>query len=161
MVRHFTLLFFLSLTAAAQTSTPQGSINITLWRVGSGMDLSLPAYKIAIDGSGAVSYEGKGGVHAIGVRKSRIQPSAVRQLAQKMVDKGYFDFPTSYGSCSDGGMVKTSLEINGRRKMISEGCNAGPDALHQLEDEIDKVTNSQVWVRGRVRLLLHWPWWHS
>jgi hypothetical protein len=76
--------------------------------------------------------------------------SAVRQLAHTLADKGYFDFPTSYGVCDDGATVKTSLEMSGRIKKIDDGCGAGSPSLRELEKEIDKASGSKRWVRGRL-----------
>jgi hypothetical protein len=92
-------------------------------------------YTITIAADGSVLYEGKAGVHAIGTRRGKIQPAAVSHLAQRMAEKGFFDFSSSYGVCEDGGMVTTSLELEGRSKLIK--------------------------VRGRLRAWLHWPWRHS
>ena len=125
------------------------------------MDLSAPAYKLLLEGDGSVVFEGKRNVSAAGVHRARISQTAVKVLAQEFVDKGYFDLSSSYGSCDDGGVVNTSLEFEGRSKAIREPCNAGPESLHELEEEIDRVSESKRWVRGRMRTFFHWPWFHS
>ena len=152
MLRILAALLLLGSSAAAQTNPPAGGIRITLERTGCSMDLTCPAYRIIIEGDGTILFEGKHAVHAVGIRKSGIQPSAVRRLAQRLADKGYFDFPSSFGVCDDGAAVKTSLEMSGRIKKIDDGCGAGPAALRDLENEIDKVSGSKHWVRGRLRL---------
>ena len=43
-------------------------------------------------------------------------------------------------------MVKTSVKVEGRTKAISNGCNAGPASLHEIESEIDRVSGSKKWV---------------
>jgi Domain of unknown function (DUF6438) len=161
MFREFVVLVVLGSSASAQTSPPAGGIRITLERKGSGMDLSMPVYSVAIEGNGAVLYEGRTAVHAVGIRKRRIPPSAVHQLAQTLTDKGYFDLPTSYGVCEDGSTVETSLEMSGRVKKITDSCGAGSATLRQMETEIDRVSGSSKWVRGAFRTFMHWPWFHS
>jgi hypothetical protein len=153
-VTRFALIVFLALAASAE-APPAGGIRITLERKGSGMDLSMPVYSVAIEGDGAVLYEGRNAVHAVGIRKRRIPPAAVRQLVQTLTDKGYFDLPTSYGVCEDGSTVKTSFEMSGRVKKIVDSCGAGSATLRQMEDEIDKAAGSGRWVHGRIRTLLH------
>jgi hypothetical protein len=148
------VFMLLGMAAAAQSNIPPNT-KIMLERSGHTLDLTCPVYKIAIDGEGFVTYEGKHAVHAVGFRKAKIQPSTVRLLVERMLNQGYFDFPESYGVCDDGGMVKTSLEVDGRRKSIEDGCQAGPEALRRLEDEIDHVSGSDRWVRGRMLGL--WP----
>ncbi len=150
MIRIFTLML-LGLVAASQVSTPGGGITITLERTGCSLDFSCPVYKITLAGDGSVVYEGRHAVHALGIRKSKIEPSAVRQLAQTLIDKGYFDFPTMYGVCDDGPSVKTSIELNSRTKAIEDSCHAGPSELRKLEDEIDRVSGSKRWVGGSPR----------
>ena len=144
-------LVLLGIGAASQVGTHTGGIRITLERTGCSLDFTCPVYKLTLAGDGSVVYEGRHAVHALGIRKSKIEPSAVRQLAQTLNDKGYFDFPTSYGVCDDGYSVKTSLELNGRIKAIEDSCHAGPAELHKLEDEIDRVSGSQRWVSGPPR----------
>lgn len=139
MFREFVVLVLLGSSASAQTSPPAGGIRIKLERKGSAMDLSMPVYRVTIEGDGAVLYDGRNAVHAVGIRKRRISPSAVRQLAQTLTDKGYFGLPTSYGVCEDGSTVKTSLEMSGRVKKIVDSCGAGSATLRQMEDEIDKT----------------------
>jgi hypothetical protein len=155
MTRVVAVLFLLGLGATAPANTSTGGMRITLERTGCSLDFTCPVYKITIEDDGSIVYEGRRAVHAVGVRKSRIQPSDVRQLAQTLTDKGYFDFPASYGVCEDGPSVKTSLEIGGRIKKIEDGCDAGPPTLRELEDEIDRVCGSRHWVRGHSRTWLH------
>jgi hypothetical protein len=117
---------------------------------------------LAIEGDGSVVYEGKRNVSAVGTRKGQIKPAVVRDLAQKFREIGYFDFARNYGSCKDGAVVVTSGTLDGKsNEVVDEGCGVGPPEFHQLEDEIDRITNSKVWIRGRTRLWLHKPWHHS
>ena len=151
----------LATAAAAQTAGPAGGIEITMERKGSGMDLSLPQYKLTLKDDGSVVYEGIHGVSARGIRKHRIQTSAISSLANKFAEMHYFDLPRDLGACYDGSVVVTSATIGSRsNEVFNRGCRAYP-RLDELEDEVDRVSNSRVWVRGRLRIWLHWPWFHS
>jgi hypothetical protein len=52
-----------------------------------------------------------------------------------------------------------SFAFNGRRKELKEGCGC-PAELVKLEQEIDETSGTRRWVRGRLRVMLHWPWIH-
>src|ERR1700690_2352480 len=100
MFRILAALLLFGLSATAQTSPPAGGVRITLKRGSCGLG-SCPAYSLAIEGDGAVVYEGKRSVSAVGTRKGQIKAAVVRDLAQKFRDIGYFDFARNYGSCED------------------------------------------------------------
>jgi len=143
--------------AAGQTSRT----SITMERKGCPMDLSCPVYKITLEDDGAVVFEGKQRVSAMGVHTRKIQPAAVEELAHRFDAIDYFDLPEHLGSCTDAPMVLTSVSIGGRSHQVSDWeCGTAP-SLKTLEDEIDQVSNSKIWIRGRLRLWLHWPWRHS
>jgi hypothetical protein len=74
MFREFVVLVLLGSSASAQASPPAGGIRITLERKGIAMDLSMPVYRVTIEGGGAVLYEGRNAVHEVGIRKRRIPP---------------------------------------------------------------------------------------
>jgi hypothetical protein len=130
-------------------------------RRGSGMDLSLPQYKLTLEGDGSVLFEGKHHVSAMSLHKSRIRPETVTDLAHQFEAIGYFDFPKHLGSCEDAAVVVTSATVGSRsNEVLDWGCGTNA-ALAKLEHDIDRVSNSKVWIRGRLRLWLHWPWRHS
>ena len=116
------------------------------------MNFSCPVYKVVIDGSGIVLFEGKERVSAKGLHTRKIRPSVVEELGQHFAATGYFNFP-DVGACSDGAMVITSLTLGTSTHEVRDRCSS-PE-LTQVEDEIDRVSNSKVWVRGRVRLWLN------
>jgi Domain of unknown function (DUF6438) len=152
---------FLSVLTSAQTNPPTGRIKITMERRGCGLDLTCPVYKLTLDGDGSVLYEGKHRVSAMGFRRRQIQPALIRDLATRFTDMGYFDLENHLGSCEDGAVVVTSVSVGTRSNDVLDwGCRTSP-SLNKLEDEIDRVANSKVWIRGRIRLWVHWPWRHS
>jgi hypothetical protein len=155
MIRLITVLVLVGLSAVGQASPSAAEIKITLERTGCTLDVTCPAYRIAIAENGSILYEGKHSVQVMGVRRSIIRPTAVRQLAQELVNAGYFDLPQSYGVCDDGAIVTTSLSMNDRHHEIRDGCGAGPDRLRELEDKIDKVSGSKRWVRGFIGSFMH------
>lgn len=137
-------------------------MQITLERKGCPMDLSCPAYKLTLSGDGSVVFEGKSNVSAMGVHKRKIEPKTVEDLAHRFEDIHYFALPDHVGgTCTDAPLVVTSIMVANRTHHVNNWeCRTTP-SLTELEDEIDLVTNSKVWIRGHLRLWLHWPWFHS
>jgi len=156
-VLRFTLVLLFAVMTYAQTTPPAGGVRITMERRGTGMDLSVQQYKLILEGDGSVLFEGKSLVRGIAIHKYWIKPTTVRQLGDKFEAIGYFDFQKNLGSCEDAAAVVTSVTTAGKSNEVTDwGCGTNP-ALNQLEDEIDRVSNSKVWIKGRTRLSLHWP----
>lgn len=126
------------------------------------MDLSSPQYKLTLEGDGSVLFDGKRNVSAMGSHGRRIDPQIVKHLAQEFVQIGYFEYSKHLSSsCEDEAVVITSVTIgNQTNEVYYLGCETHRE-LDQLEDEIDRTTNSSLWIRGHLRLWLHWPWFHS
>jgi hypothetical protein len=143
-------LALLGLTAFGQVSAPPNGITITLDR--QGCLGKCPSYKLIIHGDGSILYEGGQYVHATGIRKKRIDPTAVQQMVQKFLDVDFFNLPDSYGVANDLPYVTMSLALNGRRKQITG--TQFPDRVRGLQAEIDRVSGSKRWVR---RSFFHLP----
>lgn len=158
----FGALILFTAMVAAQTAVPPVRIRITMEREGSGMDLSSPQYKLTLEGDGSVVFDGKRNVSAMGMHRRRIDPQVVKDLAQDFVQIGYFEFSKYLSSsCEDGAVVLSSVTIENRTNEVYYlGCDTNPE-LDQLEEKIDQVTDSKVWIRGHLRLWLRWPWFHS
>jgi hypothetical protein len=154
MVRLLVVTIFASLSVLAQTNNMQ---NATVQLQRRGCLGTCPAYNLAIFANGKVSYEGLGFVHAKGHREGKMRPAKVEALVRDLTDKGLFDLADNYGQCIDAPSTAISLTVNGRIKQTKTGCG-GPEKLRELSREIDKVSGSDKWTRGRVRILLHWPW---
>jgi hypothetical protein len=95
------------------------------------------------------------------MHRGRIQPAAVIDLAHRFEAIGYFDFPKHLGACTDATVVVTTASIGGRSNEVSDWECGNSDSLNKLEDDIDTAANSKGWIRGRIRLWLHWPWFRS
>ncbi len=151
MSRLLPLVLLLSPGAAGQGSMSKET-TITLRRTCLG---TCPEYKLTIRGDGSVVYEGKHYVHATGFRKGKISSSAVHALVQKFQDANFFEM-SGGGIVIDAPVRTVSVDMNGRHKELKEGC-ACPPELVRLEDEVGKTAGSERWVRGRLRVFLHWP----
>jgi Domain of unknown function (DUF6438) len=154
-------VLLLAAAADAQTAAPASHVRITMERNGCSMDVTCPVYKLTLGDDGSVLFEGKQHVSAHGVRSKKIQAQAVWELANRFVAIHYFDLPRYLGGCTDTPTVITSVTLGDRSHQVDNLECGNSHSLSELEDEIDQISNSKIWIRGRLRLWLHWPWFHS
>jgi hypothetical protein len=118
---------------------------------------TCPVYTLTIKGDGTVIYEGKDFVKVTGKQDSKISDDKVKKLIQEFYDIDYFSLEDSYtyrvnddGSktvVQDLPTTKTSITIEGKTKSVDNYYGA-PEKLKKLEDKIDEMCNSKVWVKG-------------
>jgi hypothetical protein len=104
-----------------------------------------PVYKVTVLGTGEVEYFGEAYVNKAGTRRWRISRRRLQRLAEAFERANYLhleDAYTSYGVTDAPGCL-TSVEYDdGSSKSIDHyhGDPTAPDALTELEDEIDRIT---------------------
>ncbi len=134
----------------AAATPAAGQVEITLERTACfGM---CPDYKVSIKGDGTVTYEGHQFVRVSGTHTWKIDPAAVKALADEMQQAGYFDLQDEYvARVTDNPTTWTSLTIGGRTKRIKDYV-AGPPKLKEIEARIDQVSGVKgyVSVSGKV-----------
>ena len=109
---------------------------------------SCPDYELTIYGNGTVIYEGRNFVAVTGMRTSTIPVQDVRGLVTEFYKINYFSLKDEYtAQVTDLPTTTTSIKIDGRFKQVVDYYGA-PEALRQLEERIDRVANSAVWVTG-------------
>lgn len=111
---------------------------------------TCPDYTVTIRDDGSVTYHGGRFVRVSGLHTWKIDPAAVRALADEIVKDGFFDLQESYSSpWTDNPTVVTSLRIGDRSKTIRDYI-AGPPVLKQIERRIDTVSGAKpyVWIDG-------------
>jgi membrane dipeptidase len=137
--------------AASQSAPVQGPIAITLER--SPCFGFCPVYSVTLRDDGSVSYEGKQHVKVTGTQTWKIDPAAVRALAQEMRDEGFFELQDEYRSMvTDHPTVFTTLTIGGRTKKVLDYV-AGPQKLKDFEAKIDEIAGTQKYVKGADELV--------
>lgn len=130
------------------TTTPSGAATITLTRsVCFGF---CPDYTVSINQDGLVSYEGRRYVNVEGPQTDQIEPAAVQALLARFDAVNFMSLQNEYRAhVSDMPTYTITLVRNGRTKTVVDygGPGAGmPQAVRELEDEIDRVANTQQWV---------------
>ena len=108
-----------------------------------------PMYRLELDGSGKVVFEGRNFVRDSGRREDTVSADTVRALATEMEQAGYFAFEDSYPpDATDHATVIISLTLDGRTKRIEHnlGSRSAPEGLEDLYARIDEVARSAKWI---------------
>jgi len=135
-------IVLLSVMSGAQ-SEAQVDFSISLERVG--CLGSCPDYKITISGGGTVRYDGRAYVTVEGIRETKIPPSAVKSLIQKLRDQDFFHWPEKKEVCVDFPEVDITATLNRQSNHVLEGCNS-PGKVLQLAKEIDRISGAERWI---------------
>ena len=118
---------------------------------------TCPVYAVALEGSGAVLFQGRRFVADTGVSTATIPAARVDSLAAELAARGYFDFADRYRAgepgceryATDLPTVITEVRAAGRVKRVEHdhGCMEAPAALTELEARIDSVAGVSRWIR--------------
>jgi hypothetical protein len=145
-----TLLGAVALACCAPVETPaaEGPVMITLTRsVCFGF---CPAYRVTINGDGEVVYVGERHVNVAGERRARVSQAEVQALLRRFDQAGFNALQDRYRApATDLPTYTITLERNGTTKTVVDygGLMAGmPQAVRDLQDEIDRVANTAQWV---------------
>jgi hypothetical protein len=140
----------LALSACAATAAPvnEGAAMITLTR---GVCFGFcPDYTVSISDEGQVTYVGRRFVNVVGEQHATIPVEDVRRLLVRFDEIGFNNLRDEYrGRVTDLPTYTVTLERNGHRKTVLDyaGTSAGmPQAVRELEQEIDRVANTARWV---------------
>ncbi|MFN8484799.1 MAG: DUF6438 domain-containing protein [Anaerolineae bacterium] len=112
---------------------------------------ACPTYKVTLQGTGEVTWEGKRFVKVVGPASGQVSPEAVRGLLGEMLAAGYFEMNDKYtkANATDMPSAVTSVTLSGRAKTIDHyyGDNSAPKILTDLEKRIDEVANTAQWIK--------------
>jgi hypothetical protein len=144
----FALIGALALSACAASAAPGGPAMITLTR---GVCFGFcPDYTVSISDQGEVTYVGRQFVNVVGEQHATIPIADVQRLLARFDEIGFDTLRDEYrGHVTDLPTFTITLERNGRRKTVIDyaGTSAGmPQAVRELEQEIDRVANTARWV---------------
>jgi hypothetical protein len=108
-----------------------------------------PMYKLELDGSGRVVFDGLNFVKDTGRFEDTVSSAEVRALAEEMEQAGYFAFADRYPpDATDHATVTTSLTIDGRTRKVEHnlGSRSAPEGIEALYARIDEVARSAKWI---------------
>lgn len=119
-----------------------------------------PIYRLTLRGDGEVVFEGKRFVKSVGKLTAHVPPEDVQRLAEEFKKANYFSLRDKYVSPADGCQqwatdnpsAITSIKFEGKEKSVNHyyGCRGvkGLDELVKLETAIDRVAQTDQWVKG-------------
>ncbi|MBI1213155.1 MAG: hypothetical protein GC190_16950 [Alphaproteobacteria bacterium] len=113
---------------------------------------TCPSYRVEIDGDGKVTYQGGAFVAIPGEHHASIDRRAVDGLVERFRRARFFTLLDDYtASITDNPTYVISIAFDGRTKSVKDyvGLVAGmPDAVHDLEDAIDRAAGTNKWLYG-------------
>lgn len=116
-----------------------------------GCEGTCPAYTVAVSGTGAVTYLGSDYVATKGIQRDHIPPKAAMELLDRFRQANFQSALPLYSGEFDGGYNVLTLRIGQRQYQVVDetGREVGlPNAILNLEEAIDKATQSSRWVKG-------------
>lgn len=141
----------------APLPVPAGGFELRMQR--SGCYGICPSYQVGIHADGAVDYEGYSHVVSAGAQHGQADAKALAALRTRLEDSGSGALWGRYtrGSPACGNWatdmpgVRIDAYVDGRWQRIEHdwGCFGAPAGLKALEQAIDDVAQSQLWVSGR------------
>jgi hypothetical protein len=147
------LASFVILTGTASGFPPVkdwNSVVVTLERTG--CLGSCPSYRIEVHGDGTVLYDGGLFVAVTGKHRGTIPNSSVAALVDCFRKADYFSLRDRYiARITDTPTYLTSIAFDHHSKHVTDyvGRMAGmPERVAQLEEEIDKLSESERWTKG-------------
>lgn len=133
------------------TQLDRAQVRIVLER-GTCYEGPCPMYSVQIDGDGTVVYNGFKYVAVEGKHRSRIPAEAVDRLLDKFRAADFFSLDDAYqAEITDNATFTVSLKLGKQEKRVIDyaGLLAGmPQAIHDIEDSIDRAANSDRWTRA-------------
>lgn len=113
---------------------------------------SCPSYRVEVHGDGTVIYDGGGFVAVTGKHRGAIPKSSVTSLVDAFRTASYFSLRDSYrAGVTDSATYQTSISFDHSSKRVTDyvGQMVGmPERVTQLEDTIDKLSDSARWTKG-------------
>ena len=115
---------------------------------------TCPAYTISIHGDGAIEYMGERFVKVSGKQTASITRNDLMKILQRLDEAHFFALDDrAFAWCFDTSSVSIAVSVDGRAKSVVSdavctGAKSGvQDEFVTTADEIDKIVDSQRWVR--------------
>jgi len=116
---------------------------------------TCPVYEVTLRSDGTVVYEGKRFTKEIGRRTGKISTKQFQELATKIEQIGFFALNDEYltKKNADGSETRVT-DLPSRITTVKRGAESkrirnyfgGPESLKELEELIDRISNSGIWV---------------
>ncbi len=111
-----------------------------------------PAYTVVVSTEDIV-FEGRAFVVAAGPHTAKVDPDAVRELAEKFIER---PISTRWMRCTERGITDSatyvlSIDIDvaeTRLRTTSDLWVGMPSVISELEGEVDKISDTKRWIEG-------------
>ena len=110
---------------------------------------ACPVYSVRVYVDGTVLYRGDWHVRVRGGRFARLAPATLSALRQKFEKADFLGLRFECGTPDpDAANVRVFFSGGTSARLIddNQGCKGAPKALRALENEVDRLTNTGVWV---------------
>lgn len=105
---------------------------------------TCPIYTVSILGNGSATYQGEQFVKTLGVQKYGIPVNDVEELVALIYQKNYFSLKDRYEvGATDLPTIITTVRVGDKIKSVENYGGAGPAQLHEIEQKIDELSNSE------------------
>jgi len=107
---------------------------------------TCPVYTVVIKADGTFRYKGERFVPRTGEHTGKVSVYGFNHLAQFIRDSGYADLQDDYSrTITDCPTAYTTAVIDGKRKVVRNYADAGPEKLWAVEQLIDKLLLEAKW----------------
>jgi len=115
---------------------------------------SCPAYSLRVYSGRRVEFEGEAFTVAKGLCTARLEPSQMEALARAIAESGFFALSEDCCDCVDRTCApNVILEVRdadrSHRIIHYLGCDAAPERLHDLEQQVDIIVGTDKWIGTR------------
>jgi len=121
-----------------------------------------PVYSVEIHGDGAVLFTGEEHVVVRGEHRAQLSRDQVAEILAAYRKADYFSLKNKYAwEVTDLPTYRTALEVGALKKRVLDydGQEAGmPKAVTDLEETIDRVTDTQKWIKGNAETVPALQW---
>jgi hypothetical protein len=115
-----------------------------------------PVYTLTIQSSGRVDFVGTKHVWEPGPHRGKISRADFARLVNKIEEIHFFTLKNRYDGKKPDGSGPTVTDLPTRKTSVTRGSQTktvenyfrGPPGLKELEDLIDEVTKSSIWITG-------------
>ncbi|HKA86595.1 MAG TPA: DUF6438 domain-containing protein [Haliangiales bacterium] len=119
-----------------------------------------PAYKVVVYTDGTVEWHGTADVAVVGDRQAKLSAAKVKALVAafrtarffQLNDEGRIPDPgeVRVHGCTDTSHAIVTFAQGGKEKTLDDAhCTDEPNPLTRLEESIDRIVGTSVWVRGK------------
>lgn len=109
---------------------------------------TCPAYSVEVHGDGQVIYDGRGHVAVQGPASGQVDQTQIQDIVNALNEIDFFGLPHfEEQTISSQATATITVEINGQSHQVRHylGDEQAPQALDELAELIDQITNVSQW----------------